>query len=796
MITPSSNSASRTGGTRFPEYPELPDAYKDDKAMVSWHEQQSKMWDQFRLCLDRSGVGSSAASKSAASAESASSASALPVEETSGYTIVVSNESHAVACDADGNPNLRELGVAGSAKTVVSVFRGITPLSAALGSPSAQQFRVTIGSPVNCTATKESANTVRCDALTADSGIIPLSVDVGGFFNVEKVFTLTKSKSGAVGAPGDSVAGSDAKLVVITSDSQTFQIAKSGTISPESIRFTVVGQNLEGAPVISVTAGTATLDGTGLIRELAFTGMTSDAISVSVDWDGQSDTISVVKVREGSDSVTAFLTNESHIVPSSSTGVVSSFAGAVTDMIVFIGSSDTTSLWSYSITTNIGVTGSFGTGALKNRYTVSALSGDVGYVDITASRIGFAAVTKRFTIAKSIAGAKGDNGSPGEAGASMIVEYSVDGISSWHSTFAAGDIYRREKIGASGTFTSAIRIVGTDGERGSRSFYGTTTITAASGGWDAIVSGAKQGDTRANAVLAATGYTKATIDQVTLYNTTAPGWAETRFWNGTTWVLVNQVIDGNLVVHGTIGTDQLVAGISITSPIVFGGTLRLNGASTICANTPTDGQDNSSVRINGGGADGRNRGGQVDVFGNEHPILTSSGDVVIAAGAGTGGYGVVKILDRNATPRIQVYATGVNMAGDVFVNGAVSGSGYSGGSINCVNGVFSGSLNATTISSTSARRYKKKIRGMKGALKTVKLLRGVDFQWRSPENGEDDFGLIAEEVAAVLPSAVAFGSDGRLSGVQYAKLTAVLIEAVKELSGKVDKLERRIRDGQ
>lgn len=628
MITPASNSASRTGGTRFPEYPDLPDAYKDDKDMVSWHEQQSRMWDQFRLCLDRSGVGSSAASQSATSTATATSASALPVEATSGYTIVVSNESHAVACDADGNPNLGELGVAGSAKTVVSVFRGITPLSATLGPPSAQQFRVTIGSPVNCTATKEAANTIRCDTLTSDSGTIPFSVDVGGFFNVGKVFTLTKSKSGAVGAPGDSVAGLDAKLVVITSDSQTFQIAKSGTISPESIRFTVVGQNLEGAPVITVTAGTATLTGTGLIRDLDFTDMTSDAISVSVDWDGQSDTISVVKVREGSDSVTAFLTNESHIVPSSSTGVVSSFSGAVTDMIVFIGASDTTALWTYSITTNIGVTGSFGTGAQKNRYTVTSLSDVVGYVDITASRTGFASVTKRFTIAKSIAGARGDNGSPGAAGDSMIVEYSTDG-SSWHTTFATGDIYRREKIGASGTFTSAIRIVGTDGERGSRSFYGTTTITAASGGWDAMVSGAKQGDTRADAVLAATGYTKVTIDQVTLYNTTAPGWAETRFWNGTTWVLVNQVIDGNLVVHGTIGTDQLVAGISISSPIVIGGTLKLSGASKIC-NTTTNASDNGIIRVNGGGSDSQDRGGQIDFIGNEY--------IAVGIDAQTSGY--------------------------------------------------------------------------------------------------------------------------------------------------------------
>jgi hypothetical protein len=52
------------------------------------------------------------------------------------------------------------------------------------------------------------------------------------------------------------------------------------------------------------------------------------------------------------------------------------------------------------------------------------------------------------------------------AGESVYVEYSVDGSTSWHSTFTSGDLYARWKIGLSGTWTDAWRIVGETGAGG------------------------------------------------------------------------------------------------------------------------------------------------------------------------------------------------------------------------------------------------------------------------------------------------------------------------------------------
>jgi hypothetical protein len=57
------------------------------------------------------------------------------------------------------------------------------------------------------------------------------------------------------------------------------------------------------------------------------------------------------------------------------------------------------------------------------------------------------------------------DGTNGAAGSSITVEYSQDGATAWHSTFATGDLYMRQKVGA-GAFSQAIRIVGEDGADG------------------------------------------------------------------------------------------------------------------------------------------------------------------------------------------------------------------------------------------------------------------------------------------------------------------------------------------
>lgn len=66
---------------------------------------------------------------------------------------------------------------------------------------------------------------------------------------------------------------------------------------------------------------------------------------------------------------------------------------------------------------------------------------------------------------------EGDVGNDGNPGNDVFIEYSVDGSTSWHSTFGGSDIYMRQKIGSEGTWSAAIKIVGEDGVDGNYFSY-------------------------------------------------------------------------------------------------------------------------------------------------------------------------------------------------------------------------------------------------------------------------------------------------------------------------------------
>lgn len=103
------------------------------------------------------------------------------------------------------------------------------------------------------------------------------------------------------------------------------------------------------------------------------------------------------------DGVNARLSSESHVLPANNAGVVSTYAGCSTTMSVFLGAMDDTSNWTFSAMPTAGVIGNL----VGNTYTVTSLSGDAGFVDIAASRPGFASVVSRFSVTKAKTGAQG-----------------------------------------------------------------------------------------------------------------------------------------------------------------------------------------------------------------------------------------------------------------------------------------------------------------------------------------------------------------------------------------------------
>jgi hypothetical protein len=95
-----------------------------------------------------------------------------------------------------------------------------------------------------------------------------------------------------------------------------------------------------------------------------------------------------------------------------------------------------------------------------------------------------------------------------------------------------------------------------------------------------------------------------------------------------------------------------------------------------------------------------------------------------------------------------------------------------------------GVLSATIFNSTSDINKKTNITQITDAVTLVNSMNGVRFDWK--DNGLPSLGVIAQEVEKVLPELV---SDEK--SVNYNGLIAVLIEAVKELSRKVEELESR-----
>jgi hypothetical protein len=108
----------------------------------------------------------------------------------------------------------------------------------------------------------------------------------------------------------------------------------------------------------------------------------------------------------GASAISATLSNQAHTMPTAVDGSAGNYAGCASTMSIYSGATDDSAAWSVAATPGAGVTGSLA----GKTYTVTALANDTGYVDLVASRSGYASITQRFVISKSKTGAIGMNG--------------------------------------------------------------------------------------------------------------------------------------------------------------------------------------------------------------------------------------------------------------------------------------------------------------------------------------------------------------------------------------------------
>lgn len=118
----------------------------------------------------------------------------------------------------------------------------------------------------------------------------------------------------------------------------------------------------------------------------------------------------IIKLRDGAagaSTYTCILSNDVQSVPCASNGTLysSSLNGCDTVITILKGGNADTSNWNITATPSSGITGTFDNKTFK--YTVTGITVDSGYVEFTATRSGYATITKRFTINKDRSGAAG-----------------------------------------------------------------------------------------------------------------------------------------------------------------------------------------------------------------------------------------------------------------------------------------------------------------------------------------------------------------------------------------------------
>lgn len=152
--------------------------------------------------------------------------------------------------------------------------------------------------------------------------------------------------------------------------------------------------------------------------------------------------------------------------------------------------------------------------------------------------------------------------------------------------------------------------------------------------------------------------------------------------------------------------------------------------------------------------------------------MVAIGEFELMESAGTNAVSVFYVDET--TGHVGIWSTNPGNY-NLYVNGTMYAASYSG----------------------SDKRWKKNIRPIGKALSLVERIQGVHFEWRTEEFKDKQFekgsqvGLIAQDVEPVIPEIVKTDKDG-FKSISYEKLTAVLVEAIKEQNQKIKELQSKI----
>ena len=97
--------------------------------------------------------------------------------------------------------------------------------------------------------------------------------------------------------------------------------------------------------------------------------------------------------------------------------------------------------------------------------------------------------------------------------------------------------------------------------------------------------------------------------------------------------------------------------------------------------------------------------------------------------------------------------------------------------------------------SSSDENLKDNITPIEDPLAKVLSISGNTFTWKEGNSYQgEDTGVVAQEIEALGLPGIVKNQDSGHKSVQYHKLVPLLIEAIKELSTKVENLEQKLQD--
>ena len=237
---------------------------------------------------------------------------------------------------------------------------------------------------------------------------------------------------------------------------------------------------------------------------------------------------------------------------------------------------------------------------------------------------------------------------------------------------------------------------------------------------------------------------------------------------------------GGLFLDSAGGTTTVDDDLTVSGDIRINGNdiLASDGSTNITLNSNTITTFAGDIKVSGN-----------DIQSSTATALTLSGSDVTVQGDLTVSGNDIKSSTATA---LTLSGANVTIPGTLTVDGNTT-LGNANSDVTTVNGELRVTQDIVAYYS-SDRRFKDNIQPIDNSLAKLLQVSGNTYTWNSESSKTgNDVGVIAQEIQAVLPEAVIERDNGYLA-VDYHKIIPLLIESIKELNDKVEKLEQKLSD--